>query len=369
MQYFSFLLEVKVEKVKSKRRISVVDLLRFIACLFIIWYHSPYIRYEDNFYAFHFTGSFLFVELFFMLTGYFTIKHFADKRYEEVSFNDKCKNAVQYTWNKFKEFLPYTILAVLLTYLVKMIYLDFNSIQELIGFLKKIVLELLLLNTQGGGMLGLTWYLAAILVIYPIFCTLCQSKYKQFIFFLIVPFCLTYYLGFSTFASTDPTTIIRSAAGMSMGVIVYVLSNFIGKFNFKNIWILVLSLIELLSFAISMGLLYTNDRLIVTTDRFYSFDIIFFFFLTLSLLLSGKTLQSKIHFWLFDFLGKISLQFYLFHLLVHEIIYLFLNDYLSPRTKMIFLYAGTFIVSICVYAIVELAKIKMPPVRKIFLKD
>ena len=304
-----------------------------------------------------------------MLTGYFTVKHFANKKYEEKSFNEQCKEAAKYTWNKFKVFLPYTILAVLLMYLVKMFYLDFGSLRELLGFLKKIVLELTLLNTQGGGMLGLTWYLASIMVIYPIFCTFCQSKYKLFLFFLIIPFCLTYYLGFSAFNSIEPTTLLRSLAGLSMGAIVYALSEFIKRFNFRKVWIVALSILELLCFAISLVFLWTNDRPLVYEDRFYSFNIIFFFMLMLSLLLSEKTIQSKIRFWPFDFLGKLSLCFYLFHQIVNEVIILYLNDYLPTTTKMIILYVGTFIVSISIYSMVELAKIRLPSARKIFLKD
>ncbi|MBR3122500.1 acyltransferase [Candidatus Saccharibacteria bacterium] len=358
-----------MKKNKENRPISVVELLRFIACIFIIWYHSPYIRYQENFSVFHFAGAFLFVELFFMLTGYFTVKHFANKKYEEKSFDEQCKEAAKYTWKKFKVFLPYTIIAVLLMYLVKFFYLDFNSLEELLGFLKRMVLELTLLNTQGGGALGLTWYLAAVVVIYPIFCTFCQSKHKTFLFFLIVPFCLTYYLGFATFSSVDTTTLLRSLAGLSMGAIVYVLSEYIKKLDFRKVWIVFLSIAELLCFGISLIFLWTNNRMLVLEDRLYSFNVIFFFMLTLALLLSGKTLQSKIRFWPFDFLGKISLCFYLFHQVVNEVIVLYLNDYLSVTTKMIMLYVGTFVVSISVYSMVELAKIRLPSMRKVFLKD
>ena len=357
-----------MEKNKENKRISVVELLRFIASFFIIWFHSPYIRYQDNFSVFHFTGSFLFVELFFMLTGYFTVKHFANKKYESKSFDEQCKEAARYTWKKFKAFLPYTILAVLLMYLIKFIYLDFNSLRELLGFFKKITLELTLLNTQGGGALGLTWYLAAIVVIYPIFCTLCQSKHKMFLFFLIVPFCLTYYLGFATFSSTDSATILRSLAGLSMGAIIYALSEFIKKLDFKKVWIVFLSIAELACFGISLVFLWTNDRMLVYDDRFYSFNIIFFFMMTLTLLLSGKTIQSKIRFRPFDFLGKLSLCFYLFHQIINEIIVLYLNDCLPAAAKMTILYAGTFVASVLIYYTVEAAKKRLPSKQKIFLK-
>lgn len=73
----------------------MVELCRFLACYVIFSYHA----------GGRFTTGWIFVEFFFMLSGYFAIKHLVRI---EGKIENKATYPIQYTIDKFKRLLPYT---------------------------------------------------------------------------------------------------------------------------------------------------------------------------------------------------------------------------------------------------------------------
>lgn len=345
----------------------MVDLLRFIASLFIIYYHTGYIRFDDNSTIYHFTGAFIFVELFFIIMGYFTIRHFDNTKYFMLDIDNKFKNSFKYTLQKFQSFIPYVISAILIFYLVQFFSIDFRDTTSLIYFFEKLPSELLLLGSQFDGRLGLVWYISASFIIFPIFCVICQTKNRSALLSISILLCIVYFTNFDNTGYIGISSIIRAFFGLLLGVITYFFSKQIATLKFKKIWRVFLSIIEFLSFIISVALLYPSDRSLITNNKPYYCLILLLFIITLSLLLSMQTIQSKIHSKLFEFLGKISLQLYLYHLIIVEFIYLYAND-LPVNIKLLITYIGSFVVAVSAYSIVELAKIKLPPPKKIFLE-
>ncbi|MBR0482894.1 acyltransferase [Candidatus Saccharibacteria bacterium] len=350
------------------KRNSVVDLLRFIACCFIMWFHTPLMRYGVNTPDFHFTGAFIFVEFFFILMGNFTFKHF-QTRPKPTSIEEKAKRSLVYTWRKFSKYLPYTMLAVVLAYIIKLTApsLLFETRTDVLLFFKNFLAEFFLLNARSGGQYGVIWYLAAAVVVFPLFGIICQTKKKHLLYSALIPFCTIYYLIFRTSSGTDEGTITRAFAGLCLGILVYALSERIRKYNYKKYVTAALSFVELLTFMIAIALLYTKNRDIIIYDYIYSFNIILCFFISSSLLLSQKTYQSQIDSKVFRFLGMISFQMYLYHQLVHLII----NNYLShlPAVgKVAILYVGTFMLSVAIYLIVEKIRRRLPPARVLLLE-
>lgn len=354
---------------KKSKRISVVDLLRFVACCFIIWFHTPDLRDVNNLHEFPFVGAFLFVELFFILMGYFTYRHFR-KTSNEQSLETKAKRSLSYTWKKFSSYLPYTIFAVLIVYAVRLLDpgLIITSKIDILLYFKHFLAELFLLNISGGGQLGLTWYLSAALVVFPLFCMICQSRNQRLLYVVLLPFCVIFYLCFYSASLGGVGPVLRAFAGLSLGVLSYALSERLKQLNCKKWFSFLLSLIELLSFMLAIVLLYTRNESLVRHEHLFIFSVVFCFFITLVLLLSTKTLQSKIKLWLFDFLGKISLQMYLFHQFFHWLILFFANA-LPVATKMALLYGGTIAMSVAVYAIVELAKERLPSIKDVVINE
>lgn len=85
-----------------------VDLARFICSLIIMTFHLN-VLWGWNY---PFQGGGIFVEFFLIITGYYTAKHFDNKKY-----NNPMKESIIYTLNKFIPFLPYTIITTILMYL------------------------------------------------------------------------------------------------------------------------------------------------------------------------------------------------------------------------------------------------------------
>lgn len=78
-----------------KKKNNMVELCRFLACYVIFSYHA----------GGRFTTGWIFVEFFFMLSGYFAIKHLVRM---EGKIENKATYPIQYTIDKFKRLLPYT---------------------------------------------------------------------------------------------------------------------------------------------------------------------------------------------------------------------------------------------------------------------
>lgn len=104
----------------KNKRTAIVDLWKFIAAVMIMIHHLYYLSpaYEGKDYPGYF--SWIYVEFFFILTGYFTYRHFTrqDKQDSIV------KSSLSYTWRKFKTFLPYTTTAITLQYLLSAPYTE-----------------------------------------------------------------------------------------------------------------------------------------------------------------------------------------------------------------------------------------------------
>lgn len=81
-------------------RNGLIDIYRFLASIIIVVDHMGVLGMRD--YPFFAKGDH--VIFFFMLTGYVTMQHFF-ARDDDI---------IQYTYSKFKKFVPYTFFAVLI---------------------------------------------------------------------------------------------------------------------------------------------------------------------------------------------------------------------------------------------------------------
>ena len=90
-------------------RMAIVDLWKFIAAVMIMIHHLYYLApaFEGKDFPGYF--SWIYVEFFFILTGYFTYRHFA----RQDSRENIVRSSLSYTWRKFKPFLPSTALRII----------------------------------------------------------------------------------------------------------------------------------------------------------------------------------------------------------------------------------------------------------------
>lgn len=289
-----------------------IELERFIASCVILLYHLGVSK-----------GSWIMVEFFFMLTGYFTMLHI--ERKEEVIRGDVWY-PISYTWKKFVKLLPYTSISIMLMWVGRVN--EWNlTFSEIVKWLMCLPSELLLM--AGTGMMpeglqisavgyapriinGHLWYLCSMLIMLPIVvCLLTYAKRWKSVIVTVVPALLYGILilkdgtvdgwhgeEFSFFFCD-----IRALAGLLLGAGAYYFSKWWKSREYTILGKVMLTAIEVFSFVIVLVVSF------VTSLRFDAFQI-GLLFLSISLTNAGVTYTSKITWKQLDFLGAISLPIY-----------------------------------------------------------
>lgn len=298
-----------------------IELERFVASTLVLLYHLGVSK-----------GSWIFVEFFFMLTGYFTIAHIERKRETII---ENTWYPVSYTWKKFTKILPYTGISILILFVYQAI--EWNlSIGDFFKWLLRLPLELMML--AGSGMLpngfqiaeGIhtsrimnyhLWYICSMLFVLPIVVyLLTYIKKAKSILLTILPMFL-----YGILIMKDGTVDgwhdpdfafvfcnVRAMAGILLGAAAYYFSQWWNQRQYTRLGKILLTLLEVVSFLLVSVLSY------VTTLR-YDALFIGLFFVSISLSNAGVTYTVKIKNALLDFLGAISLPIYCLQMPVIEI--------------------------------------------------
>ncbi len=222
---------IKIDKgvnmeVKAPNRNGIVDIYRMIGSIVIFFFHSYHL---DNVTIYPFCNGFVFVEMFFLLTGYFTVSHFEEVKKE--AGKSKSLNAIieacKYTIKKFSFFLPYTFITVITSLLIRhcIILKDFEY-----TMIVKALLESLML-IRGDSNVGVIWYLTTMLPIFPLFCLLCRKCNLRFVIIIAIFYNCIFHGFFRYFGSFAPRSYTRAMAGMFLGVITYGIANYIKRSN------------------------------------------------------------------------------------------------------------------------------------------
>ncbi len=148
-----------------------IEINRFVAILIIMGHHL----YRTGAENYHFAMGWVFVEFFFILTGYFTAKHLC---------KSKENNTIKYTFTKFKKIIGLTCIAILCEYALEffMLYYDIGvyDLKIIREFFKDLPFELLLIGSSyTAPKLVPVWYLSALFIVFPLFCLLFQIKHKE----------------------------------------------------------------------------------------------------------------------------------------------------------------------------------------------
>ena len=223
----------------------MVELCRFLACYVIFSYHA----------GGRFTTGWIFVEFFFMLSGYFAIKHLVRM---EGKIENKATYPIQYTIDKFKRLLPYTTVGFVADCLISAWKYQFTGM-ELVKWILYLPVNLFYL--AGTGMMpadvpisdtvqtsyimgGALWYICAMFVAMPVMMYLYLYLGKKIGPWLIsfLPMLLYGYLiicdgtvngwhaDHGAFLAVD----LRALAGMLAGGLIYVLSERISREMVKD---------------------------------------------------------------------------------------------------------------------------------------
>lgn len=158
-----------------------IEFCRVTASLAILCHHSYWAFNVGDEGKTLFFGAYIFVEYFFMISGYFTAKHFSKPNIKD--------SILKFMVNKYKKIFPYVIICVFLEYLFLMT--DFFKMGVInYNLLPSAFYETLLLKNFGLTFevhYGVLWYLSAMLIALPVLCWLNEHA-NSFFHSLFLPF-------------------------------------------------------------------------------------------------------------------------------------------------------------------------------------
>ena len=332
------------------KRISVVELWRFIAALLIMTHHLFSLGIDA---VYPFRYAFVYVEFFFILTGYFTYRHFLKTKenlyYPIGTKDDIFKYASEYTLKRYISFLPYIIIMVVAVYVIKYYDLIRNDFLAFLMQIPNAITEIMLLSSiteirEAGNL----WFLSALIIILPIFLILCKWTY-QYLLYMIAFYIPVFFYGIFGIESIThfPYNLFRTLACMLLGIIVDVLSCWIESNTLLNNKRKFLTIIEQGSLLLALIASFLNLKI--------SYLYLISFVVGISIMVSGKSYTYNIKSKAFIWLGKISFSVFVCHGIIQKLINFHLS-WLPVGHKIIFFYSASLILSIVIFYFVEWLK-------------
>ncbi|MBR3533373.1 MAG: acyltransferase [Clostridiales bacterium] len=318
--------------VTSKDKNYFIELLRFVFCFILVLHHSPF-KCPSGAPAYwgapvFFKYGAICVEFFYMLTGYFSIKHIEDHRDSVMGMTDTTK----YTVKKLIRLLPYTTIAIIGSYLLEFFTKNDLSLVDRLKIFQNLPSELLVMPMTGQIEISFAsyrcahlWFLSCMLIALPVVMYLsvkCNDLFKGYLVWFL-PFMLLGYMRFrwedcifawGSYGYFLYGGIIRAFADIMLGGAVYYTVRAIKAKGFIPgrllRWIFSLCEIMLLAFII-----FSCNRIeLPAYDQIFVIMMIWIMLvITLSdISYSGVVFSGPLSF-IWSFLGKISVPVYCIH--------------------------------------------------------
>lgn len=298
----------------SRTRKGNIELIRFIASIGIMLGHATLLSGNYDALIHPFPRGYLYVELFFMLTGCFSAAH-VDER--EIEKDKPMKYAARYTIIKLYHILPFSMIGVVICYIWRFVFVT-PSYEEAVSLLIQAPFELLLLNITGLSTAYLNaplWYLSVLLIALPMIMYLMIKQHDLFRNYLswafplvIYGFLLTNFEALNVWGNSPIflVSLFRAIAGLSLGSCVYYYSAMIRMDNKKHC--ITLGLLEVLLYLCAIYATYVN----INIHRI-DIAVVLLFFAGLLLSYSGITYTAKLNHRAVIYLGRLSSLIYCFH--------------------------------------------------------
>lgn len=240
---------------------------------------------------FKFRGSYIFVEAFLFITGYFTASHFKKSALKKL--DKKAEASISYTFKKFGAFIPYIIVAILLGLYFALKHTD-ASIISYFTQIAKIPVDLLFGSAIiYTGFSGPLWYASALFLVFPLFCLVVQNKnYKNvrnLVFLLLIPL----YIYLTKLDTLGIGALVRVFFDLMIGAVIFDLSGEFSKVKFNTRGKVLLQTIEFMSFAAIIYIISHSSDIIreLAQVKVLTFVLLIVFFV---LIFSRKTFTSNI---------------------------------------------------------------------------
>lgn len=202
----------------------------------------------------------IYVELFFIITGYFTAKHFYEKPVKE----NVCENALLYTIKKFKRILFYAVITITAIYIIEFIFAGPTGIRNQMSFLENWLCEVTFI--KGGGMreycLVPAWYISVLFIVFPLFCmTLSNLRINKFFYtYFSWVFPVLYYGRVRISCDRRwPNDMLRALAALYLGVFVFTILKYVESTYKDCQYRGLVTAMEVGSFILPITLCYFNQ--------------------------------------------------------------------------------------------------------------
>lgn len=331
---------------------NAIQFWRYIfTCLIcVLHFETQYFSGSQPFFRCGYLG----VEFFFILSGFFMMKHVEHSQ----------ETALAYTWGRIKRFYPDLVISWTLL-ILNLTWINGYDFLEIWNVIKSHIWEYLLLNSTGitWEMLnGLTWYISALLIAGYFIYWLLKNKrktYLEFIAPLLIFLIYSYYaycgVGIDFHLAWIGITlhsILRALGGMSIGCILYAASK---KYEIKKLTSVGTGLISFAEILLLIALGFVLfGRAEKTNTDLLALPI---FAMLILIEYQGWSILSKLfNHRIFGFLGNISLIMYINQSLI-------MGDYLRWARKTNFIWD-----TIVVLAMITMLAIVIYSMKKILLK-
>lgn len=314
------------------KKIGIVEVSRFASILFIMSPHLYLLGYSGDYI---FRSCWAWTDYFFMLTGYFTARHY---KIPSTEVYDNCSHeAMRYTLKKYKAFMPYVFLAVIMQYLITAFpLLVTGSYKEFVFSFKEMPYEILLLSSSGmaSAKLAPIWYLSATFIVLPVVIYfMLKLKDSWYILSWLLP--ILYYgkMGVNT-SRAWPNDMVRAMACLILGTFIYLLAEKLKGYKICRALQVGLTILEVTSWGAIVYITVYNKNLLNL--------LLVLFVLNIAIMFSGHSYTTRVNGRWCSVLGSLSLPMFLFHWAIGSLV---AGTGMEQKLKLVVYYGGTIILS------------------------
>lgn len=333
---------------QCNRRNGLIDLLRFLASIIIVLTHFGISG------SLKFFGGAIFVEFFFLLSGYYGMVFLHDEPFVIPQGSTLEQEIGTYCKKKYFKMFPYVLEGVCLYYVSY--WLEYgSSVKDIIKTSAFIPLETALLGLTGASQVhaGVYWYLSGLFIVLPIFMWLSVKVASIFFNYLVVfvPWIMHGYLFYKYGTLRIPTSgfdiFFRVSGDFLFSGLLYLIVRVLKRqrFSRRGKWIMTITAVGSFGAALSLTM-----RQSLTKSRYEEIFVVLVM-LSLALTLSEQLLICNLDIPLFTILAKLSLPIYIFHWPIFTILKTLIfqegytNDFrIAIGLVVTFLVSGLFIV-------------------------
>ena len=348
-------------------RNSYIELCRFIACYLIFSFHSFGI----------FTGGWIMVEFFYMLSGYFTMKYM---RKNQTNTDDI---VISYPFKKLSRIMPYALVGIILNMICTIVVKRLKG-KEVVRFLEYAIVNVLFLPLT--GVLPYNnyvsddystfylisyelWYVCTLFVAIRVMILIVSLFHEITIKWLSIycPFLIYGYIiyksgtivGWHEANNTFLFLNLRALAGVFLGGAVFYLSEFISQKKYTKFGKFCITFIEIV-FFLTVCVMALGDHFLVEILA------ILFLLTSLSISFSMKSYTSLVKNKVFNTLGSLSLPIYCLHQPIRRV--LGYSDFLSEfcKSKMI-VFVICMMVSLILMMLIENGRFFVTKMKSYFI--